>query len=114
MRRNVWLLWMVLASLALRPVIAGAQSIEQLYQDGQHKEEILGDLQAAIESYQKAVEKHLQNRQTAVQAQFRIGRCHEKLGNAEEATQAYRRLLHEFTDQHEVVNEARIRLVALG
>ena len=112
MQRNICFLWIFVTFLG--PLSAKAQSVEQLYQDGQHKEQILGDLQAAILSYQKAVEKHEQSRQTAAQAQFRIGRCYEKLGNTDEAVKAYRQLLQDFDDQTEVTAEARARLAALG
>ena len=114
MQRNICLLWIFVTFLVLCPLSAWAQSVEQLYQDGMHKEEILGDLQAAISSYQKAVEQASRNRQTAAQAQFRIGRCYEKLGDTNAAVKAYRRLLQDFDDQTEVTAEARTRLAALG
>ena len=53
MQRSICFLWILVIFLC--PLIAWAQSVEQLYQDGQHKEQILGDLQAAISSYQKAL-----------------------------------------------------------
>ena len=112
MQRTVCFLWIFL--IFFGSLSAGAQSVEQLYQDGQHKEQILGDLEAAISSYQKAVEQHSQSRQTAAQAQFRIGRCHEKLGNMDEALEAYHRLIQDFDDQTEAVAEAKERLAALG
>ncbi len=112
MQRNICFLWIFVIFLC--SLSAWAQSVEQLYQDGQHKEQILGDLQAAISSYQKVVEKAAQNRQTAAQALFRIGRCYEKLGNTDETLEAYHRLIQDFGDQAEVMAEARARLAALG
>ncbi len=112
MQRSICFLWILVIFLC--PLIAWAQSVEQLYQDGQHKEQILGDLQAAISSYQKVLERASQNRQIAAQALFRIGRCYEKLGNMDESLEAYRRLIQDFDDRTEVVAEARARLAALG
>jgi len=114
MQCNIRFIRIFVTFLILCSLSAWAQSVEQLYQDGQHKEEILGDLQAAILSYQKAVEKAVQSRQTAAQAQFRIGRCYEKLGKVDEALEAYHRVLRDFDDQTEVVAEAGRDLLRWG
>lgn len=89
--------------LFLSSVILFARSVGNLYQDGLHKEETLGDLNAAIESYSKAVEMQQQNRQIAAQAQLRIGFCYEKLGKETEAEAAFQKVLKMFSEQEEVV-----------
>ncbi len=93
--------------LFLFSVTLFAQSVGNMYQDGLHKEETLGDLNAAIESYSKAVEMQQQNRQIAAQAQLRIGLCYEKLGKDTEAKAAFQKVLKMFVEQEEVVQIAR-------
>ena len=89
------------------------QSAGQLFQAGLYKEEVEGDLERAIEIYQKIVEEYPANRSVGAKALLHIGLCYEKLGNVE-AQQAYARVLQDFGDQTEVVAKARIRLAALG
>ena len=48
----------------------------------------------------------------AAKALLRMGQCYEKLGEAQ-ARQAYDRVVREFADQSEVVEQARVRLAAL-
>ena len=96
------------------PLPVAAQSVQQLFHDGQHQEEIIGDLQAAIDRYQKVVDQHAQNRHTAARALYRIGGCYEKLGQNGQAISAYQRQLRNFADQIDTAAQARKRLAALG
>jgi Tol biopolymer transport system component len=76
-------------------------------------ETVDGNLKGAIEQYKKIVAQPGAGRTTVATALLRMGQCHEKLGNAEART-AYERLVREFTDQAEIVAQARVRLAALG
>ena len=76
------------------------------------KEEVDGDLQAAIELYKQIVADHNDHRAVAAQALLRMGICYEKLGNTE-ARKAYEDLLNRFADQQEFALKARERLAAL-
>ena len=107
MPRIVWFLSILVIFSATVSSSVAEPSIEQLYQDGQHKEEIVGDLEAAIESYRKVVEKQLKDRKIAAQAQLRIGLCYEKLGKTQEAQTAFRQVADRFPDYAEVVDTAR-------
>jgi len=75
------------------------------------KEVVDGDLKAAIEMYRKIAQGS--DRAAGARALLGIGRCHEKLGNAE-ARKAYEQLVREYGDQADVVAEARARLAALA
>lgn len=88
------------------------QNAKQLYQSGLYKEEVEGDLQKAIELYQKILEQFPDNREIGAKALYRVGICYEKLGK-QEAQKAYQRIITEYADQHEVVKDARKRLASL-
>jgi Tol biopolymer transport system component len=77
-----------------------------------HKEQVEGDLKAAIQLYQRIVEKYPGNKEVAAKALLYTGQCYEKLGQAD-ARKSYERLLRQYADQNEVVAEARARLSAL-
>ena len=56
------------------------------------KEEVDGDLEAAIEQYKRVITLAGQNRAVVAQALLRLGGCHERLGHAE-ARKAYERFV---------------------
>lgn len=84
----------------------------ELFEKALYMEEARGELQKAIDLYQKIVRQFPKNREVAAKSQLHIGLCYEKLGK-DEAQKAYQRVIEEFADQQEVVTEARARLVAL-
>ena len=84
----------------------------QLFEKALYMEEAQGDLQKAIDLYQKIVKQFPKNREVAAKAQLHIGLCYEKLGK-DEAQKAYQRVIEQYADQHEVVAEARARLGAM-
>jgi Tol biopolymer transport system component len=102
---------MVLA--ALLGAAAFGQRAEVLYQAAQKKEDVDGDLKAAIEGYRKVVGAAGSNRALAAQALVRIGECHEKLGSTE-ARKAYEQVVGQYADQAEAAARALVRLAALG
>ncbi len=73
------------------------------------KEEVEGDLPAAIELYKQIVAKHGKNRAIAAQAQLRIGLCYEKLG-LEEALKAFQKVVDNYPDQTDAVNLAKEKI----
>ncbi len=100
------------ALFALAAETAVAQNGYDLFQQALVKERADGDLQAAIELYQRIVREHSGDRVLAAKALVQLGRAYEVLGN-KEAQQAYERVLRDYTDQHEQVALARNRLAAL-
>jgi hypothetical protein len=77
-----------------------------------HQEEVEGNLEAAIATYEKILTEHSAKRTLAARAQLHIGICYEKLGQPE-AREAYERVLRDYADQAEQVSAARTRLAAL-
>ena len=84
----------------------------ELLQSGIYKEEVEGELEGAIEIYEKIIAEHSQNRSVAAQAQLHIGLCYEKLGKAE-AIKAYELVVEEYYGQKEQVTAALGRLAEL-
>jgi len=104
---------MIVGSLmALASETAVAQNGYDLFQQALVKERADGDLQAAIELYQRIVREHSGDRVLAAKALVQLGRAYESLGNRE-AQQAYERVLRDYTDQLDQVAVARTRLAAL-
>jgi len=88
------------------------QSAEQLYQSGLYKEEVEGELEGAIEIYERIIKDFPGNKATAAKALYHIGLCYEKLGN-KEALKAYQRLIDEYPGQIQEVAMAKERLARL-
>lgn len=76
------------------------------------KEEVDGDLDAAIRQYLQVIKIAGANRTVAAQALLRLGGCYEKRG-PEEARRAYQQLIRDYAEQAKEVAAARQRLVAL-
>jgi len=106
----------ITAVLALALVFAAStsaqQTAEELYQAGLYEEEVQGNLERAIHIYERILEGFPDNRPVAAKALMHIGLCYEKLGRTE-AERAYRRVVTDYADQRDVVDEARARLTAI-
>ena len=93
-----------------------SQSADVLLGAALHQEEVEGNIEAAIKTYKKLLAEFPGNRPLAAEAQFRIGMCYERLGEAQakEARTAYERVVRDYADQAGIVAQARVRLSALG
>ena len=89
------------------------QAADQLYEKALYLEEAKGQLQDAIDIYNKIVETRDADQSVKAKALLHVGLCYEKLGN-KEAVKAYQRLVNTYPDQTEMVALAKGRLVALG
>src|SRR5512139_3644661 len=76
------------------------RSAEVQLKAAMHKEQVEGDLKAAIKLYQRIVEESAANRAVAAKALLQMGQCYEKLGQAD-ARKAYQQLLSRYADQKE-------------
>jgi Tol biopolymer transport system component len=76
------------------------------------KEEVDGNLDAAIEQYKRIIKIAGANRAVAAQALLRLGGCYEKRG-PQEARQTYEQLIRDYGEQSKEVAAARQRLAAL-
>jgi Tol biopolymer transport system component len=89
-----------------------AQSGHDLFQQALVKERSNGQIQEAIQLYERIVRDFPSDRPLVARALVRLGRAHELMGN-QEAADAYRRVLREYADQADMVAEARNRLAGL-
>jgi len=103
----VFVLILVVSSSAYAQQSAGV-----LLQSGLYKEDVNGDLEAAIAIYERVLKEFPKDRPVAAKALLHIGLCYEKLGK-QEAQKAYQRLIKEYTDQPEPVQTAREHLQQL-
>lgn len=107
--------FVVVLVLAVVQVSAGygQQTAEQLFQSALYKEEIEGELDAAIKIYETVIKQHPENRPIAAKALLHSGICKERLG-MKEAQKAYERVVREYTDQSDIVAQAKVRLAVLA
>ncbi len=90
-----------------------AQTGHDLFQQALVKEQAEGDLRAAIALYERIVRDFAEDRPLAAHALVQIGKCYERLGS-QEAERAYQRVVSDYSDQSEHVEEARSRLAVLS
>ena len=100
--------------LILFTYLPAQQTAGEMFQEALYLEEAEGDLEKAIELYQKILEQFLieEEREVAVKAQLHIGLCYEKLGLME-AREAFEKVIQNFPDQEEEVKIARQKLARL-
>lgn len=90
-----------------------AQSGNDLYQQALVKERAEGDVEGAIELYQRIAREYAADRSLAAKALVQMGLCYEKLGLTE-ARQAYQQVIDGFPEQQGEVAVARERLALLA
>jgi Tol biopolymer transport system component len=88
------------------------QSGHDLFQQALVKERAEGNLQEAIDLYDRIVRGFPGDHALAAKALIQMGQCYEKLGQAG-AEKAYERVIREYADQAEPLQVARTRLAAL-
>ncbi|MCH8210751.1 MAG: PD40 domain-containing protein [Planctomycetes bacterium] len=93
---------------------AWGQSASTLLQEGIFIEETVGDLDAAIEIYERIAASAEKDRTYAALAQYRLGMCYLKKGLKQDAAVAFRKLIDRFPMQTERVAQAKVQLAALG
>ena len=89
-----------------------AQTAEELLPKAIQLEEVKGDLDEAIKTYQIIINNFPDNRKVVAEAYYRLGMCFEKLGR-QDAMNAYREIVKNYTDQKDIVAMARDRLAKL-
>ncbi|MFC1766407.1 tetratricopeptide repeat protein, partial [Planctomycetota bacterium] len=99
-------------TLVMTSSVYAQQNAGVLLQSGLYKEDVNGDLEAAIGIYERVLKDFPEDRAHAAKALLHIGLCYEKLGK-QEAQKAYHRLINEFADQSESVRIARRQLEQL-
>lgn len=92
--------------------LSSQQTAGELFEKALYMEEAQGDLQKAIELYQKILKQYPDNREVAAKAQLHIGLCFEKLG-LNEAQKAFQKVIENYPEQAEAVKVAKEKLSIL-
>jgi Tol biopolymer transport system component len=114
--RKLFPVVMMIALLGALASMAGdarqSQDPSVLLRAAIEKEEVDGDLQAAIDQYKQIVAKFAANHAIASKALVRLGGCYEKLGTeqANLARQAFQKVIDDYPEQSDAVREAKEKL----
>jgi len=99
--------------LLISNTASSQQTAGELFEKALYMEEAKGDLQTAIDLYQKILKRFPENREVAAKAQLHIGICYEKLG-LKEAQKAFQKVIDNFPERQEEVAIAKERIAALS
>jgi len=88
------------------------QQAQKLLSEAIYQEEINGDLDEAIKTYQLVINRFPGNRKVSAEAYFHLGMCYEKMGR-QDAMKAYQEVIRNYGDQKDIVAKARERLSKL-
>jgi Tol biopolymer transport system component/TolA-binding protein len=103
-------LTMIMAiSLILARYNSYAQTVEELLPKAIQLEEVKGDLDNAIKTYQLILNKYPDNREVCAEALLHLGICYEKLG-LDQARQTYREVISKYPEQADKTAMARDRI----
>ncbi|MBC8096032.1 MAG: tetratricopeptide repeat protein, partial [Akkermansiaceae bacterium] len=99
------LLLSILTALAAGSTAQSA-SLSELLEQGIYSEQTRGDLDSALQAYQRVVSESKVGEALAAQAQYRLGVVQYKKKNYPEATAAFELLVKNYPDQKELVKLA--------
>ncbi|HUU52848.1 MAG TPA: tetratricopeptide repeat protein [Candidatus Heimdallarchaeota archaeon] len=88
------------------------ESAKELFEKALYLEETKGDLEKAVELYERVTKDFPDERASAAKAFFHIGICYEKLG-LEKARKAFQKVVEDYPDQVEMAGMARAKLATL-
>jgi tetratricopeptide (TPR) repeat protein len=101
------LLLIAIVFLVMACGAALAASTGELLQQGLYAEEVEGNIDSAIKSYQQVIDNKSAPRNHVAQALYRQGMCYLKTGDEQSARAALEKLVTEYADQNEIVEKAR-------
>src|ERR1700728_763458 len=84
-----------------------ADSPSDLLEQGIYSEETKGDLDGALQLYQKVIAQSKADQALAAQAQYHLGACYYKMQDYTNATAAFEAVVKEYPDQTNIVARAR-------
>jgi ankyrin repeat protein len=114
-RINGWNGVVVAGLVAVAAVVTKAEDVvQERFRKAMVAEEADQDLAAAVRGYESVLEGAETPLRLAATALYRLGECHRKLGQTNEASAAFERLAREFVGQTNLVRLARQNLAALG
>jgi Tol biopolymer transport system component/TolA-binding protein len=88
------------------------QQAQKLLSEAIYQEEVNGDLDEAVRTYQLIISTYPDQRNAAAKALLHLGVCYEKLGSAQ-ARQTYQDVIRKYSDQANEVTMARERISRL-
>src|SRR5687767_11501837 len=91
----------IICAMFIAAAIAwAAESGQELFQKALVKERAAGNLEEAIQLYQRAAKESAGDRALAAKALIAVARCYEKLGQSN-ATKVYEEVVRKYADQRE-------------
>ncbi len=103
---------LLLLTLSSSTILAKSASV--LLREGLYAEEVEGDLQAAIKTYQEVIEDDSAQGNLVAQALYRQGMCYMKLKNELDAKAVFGKLTTEHSDQTQLIEKIAPLLEELG
>ena len=113
MRKKVGLIILTLFVL-FSVSLAWGETVSTLLEKGIFAEDTKGDLDEAINIYERIISEHKDQRSYIARAYYRLGSCYLKKGEEEKAKKAFQDLLANFPEQDELTSEAKAQLASLG
>jgi len=100
--------WFAIVAVSAMLVCAAARAEEAsvLLEAGVYAEEVVGDLDKAIETYEKVIADAEANRRCVAEAHYRLGTCYLRKGEEEAAVEHFRTVLRDFSDQKATAERA--------
>ena len=111
-KRSVLGIFLMVGVLFLLTELIPQESAKDLFEKALYLEETKGNLEKAIELYERVAEEFPDERATAAKAFFHIGICYEKLG-LKKAKKAFQKVVEDYPDQVEMAGMARAKLAIL-
>lgn len=112
MKRGTTFTMIMAIGLTLTTYRTFAQTAEELLPKAIQLEEVKGDLDNAIKTYQLILNKFPDNREVCAEALLHLAMCYEKLG-LDQARQTYRDVISKYSEQTDKVAVARNRISRL-
>ncbi|HEV7925207.1 MAG TPA: tetratricopeptide repeat protein [Verrucomicrobiae bacterium] len=106
-RTTTLLLALSTASLLVTATAVRAESPSDTLEQGIYSEETKGDLEAAMQLYQKVIAQAKADLASAAQAQYHLGVCYYKKDDFTDANAAFESVVKDYPDQTNIVALAR-------
>jgi len=103
----------LLAAGVISPAVR-AESVSSMLQQGLYAEETEGDLDKAMEIYQKIITRTDVYERVAAQARYQLGICYMKKGDHAKAAQIFQEVITDFPNQRVIAARARKQLKNVG
>ncbi|MCF7956774.1 MAG: tetratricopeptide repeat protein [Phycisphaerae bacterium] len=107
---KIYLVALLLVASAM-PVLGSTISTQ--IREGVYKEEVEGDLDAAIKIYEGIITAHADNQRYAAQATYRLGLCYLKKGQNDKAIEQFERIVKDYPTEKTTARKAEQQLKKL-